>query len=263
MNILIIGDIFGNVGKETIEKYLDIIRKDNNIDFTIANIENLTNGKSIDKKDYQWCCEKKFDVLTSGNHILANREVNELLSTKNNILRPLNMGPHYLGKGTEVFKWKDKSIRVSNLLGKTFIDKSDNPYHYIEEVIKNDNSDLHIIDFHAEATSEKISLAWFLDGKITALYGTHTHVQTADERLLPNGTAFITDIGMTGPYNSIIGVNPDEVISLQRTNIPIRFKNAIGEGIMGCIILCVDNKTNQVIKIKRILITPDKPYQNH
>lgn len=260
MNILVIGDIYGQVGRSILEEYLASLRKDYQIDFVIVNGENISHGKSMIKEHYHFLKRINVDVITGGNHTFDKPDMLDLIVDNDDILRPLNSNPYHSGKGSSIFTVKDKKIRVTNLIGSVFMGSSQNAYFEMDTLLKEDDSDIHLVDYHAEASAEKIALAWNYDGKITALWGTHTHVQTNDARILPKGTGFITDIGMTGAYYSIIGANPTEVIYRQKNNLPIKFKPAIGEGQINGIVLFIDDITNKVIKIENININPHKEY---
>ncbi|AKU79446.1 TIGR00282 family metallophosphoesterase [Spiroplasma turonicum] len=255
MNILFIGDVFSLPGREVIEKNIDSIIKSYDISFVIANGENISHGKGINKKHYEFLKNNKVNVITSGNHIFKQKETLEYIKTTNDLLRPANMHSDLPGLGTIKLSINNKSIRVTNLMGRVFMDLVDNPYVVFEKILENDDSDIHIVDFHAEASAEKAAFAYNYDGKISALLGTHTHVQTADEQILPLGTAFITDVGMTGPINSIIGVNPSEVINKEKTGLPTKFIPSTNDGKLCGVVLSFDDITNKVLRIKRLQVT--------
>ena len=257
MKILIIGDIFSLTGRKMIEKHLSSICQKLNIDFIIANGENITHGRSMSIKDYNFLKKHHVDVITGGNHTFNNKEIYSLLN-KNDVLRPLNFNPYTPGKGSATFSVKNKTIRVTSLLGTTYMSPCMNPYYEFDKILKLDTSDINIVDFHTEATSEKIAFAINYDGKITALYGTHTHVMTNDDRILPHGTAFLTDVGMTGPYNSIIGMKPETIIHKNKTNLNQRHEIATGEGQFCAWYLDINESTNLVSSFEKIMITPDK-----
>lgn len=269
MKFLIIGDIYSAVGREMVKKWIPEIKeylaKDNQtLDFIIANGENITHGKSISLQHYKELKKLGVDVITSGNHIFApTTNIINYIDNHKDLLRPLNYNPYQPGYGTILVTKNKKKIRVTNLIGRTFMDKADNPYFALENILKleeiekKESSDIHIVDFHAEATAEKMALAWYFDGEITAIVGTHTHVQTADNRLLPKNTAYISDIGMTGVYDSIIGAKPDEVIYREKTSLPAKFQPATGEGQFCAVLLTIDDKTNKALKLARIFITPN------
>ncbi|AOG60703.1 hypothetical protein SHELI_v1c07540 [Spiroplasma helicoides] len=250
MNFLIIGDIYSKSGRDVLEKRLPNIIEDENIDFIIANGENISHGKGINKSHYDFLKNLGVDVITSGNHIFKVKETLEFIKETKDLLRPINMYSELPGNGSIVINKNGLNIRVTNIMGNSFMEHSNKAYEIIDNLIQKDSSDIHIIDFHAEASAEKIAFAWNYDGKITALVGTHTHVPTADERILPKGTAFITDIGMTGPINSIIGANPDEVVFKDRTGLPTKFKPSENPGRINAVVINVENK--KAISIKRL-----------
>lgn len=269
MKFLIIGDIYSAVGRTMVKQWIPEIKnylaqENQTLDFIIANGENITHGKSISLQHYKELKKLGVDVITSGNHIFApTTNVVNYIEEHHDLLRPLNYNPYQPGNGTILVTKNKKKIRVTNMIGRTFMDKSDNPYFALETLLelektsKKERSDIHIIDFHGEATAEKIAYAWYFDGKISCLVGTHTHVQTADNRLLPKGTAFISDIGMTGAYDSIIGANPEEVIYREKTSLPAKFQPASGKGQFCAVLLTIDDKTNKALKLERIFINPE------
>ncbi|AUB31924.1 TIGR00282 family metallophosphoesterase [Spiroplasma floricola] len=253
MNFLIIGDVYSKSGRDILEKHLKSIVKKNSIDFIVVNGENISHGKGINKNHYDFLKKLGVDVITTGNHVFKVKETLEYINEVNDLLRPANMNSYNLGIGTNQYNWKNKKIRITNLMGKSFMEHVNNPYEIMDKIIENDDSDIHIVDFHAETSAEKIAFAWNYDGIITALVGTHTHVQTADERILPKGTAFITDLGMTGPINSIIGANPEEVIHKEKTGLPVKFKPSENQGLLCGVILSINDK-NKAISIERLQI---------
>lgn len=254
MKILAIGDVYSAVGRNMLKKYLPKVIKEKSIDFVIVNGENISHGKGIMKQHYDFLMKNNIDVITSGNHVFKNKEVFTYIDEVDNLLRPENMGPYVPGIGTNVFLKNNKKIRVTNLIGRSFMEPSENPYKALDDIIANDDSDIHIVDFHAEATAEKLALATYFDGKITALVGTHTHVQTADDQILPKGTGFLTDLGMTGCYESIIGAEIDAIIKKERTGLPTRFEPASGKGQICGLIIEIDDKTNKTIGLERLYI---------
>lgn len=255
MKILAIGDVFGKKGRDIIKKYLPNIIKENKIDLTIANVENSTNGKGISWKNYKELESYGIDVMTSGNHIFALEETKKYIEETKNLLRPMNSNPYHPGKGTLLIEKNGKKIRITNLIGTNFMPaSSENPYFSLEKILKKDN-DIHLIDFHAEASAEKIALAYHYDGIISAVWGTHTHVQTADERILKKGTAFITDLGMTGPSEGIIGAEPEAIIKRSKYSflskmVPNESDNDKGQ--FNAIIIEFDKINNKALKIERI-----------
>lgn len=214
MRILAVGDLVGQAGLKKFEQEYQKIKENENIDFCVVNAENVADGMGITEKAYRSLTNQKIDCITMGNHTWAKKDVFGFIDNSN-IVRPANYSKNNPGKGYRVFECKGKKIAVINLIGRvTMAVLSENPFIVADEIVEKikDTVDIIIIDFHAEATAEKIALAYHLDGKITALYGTHTHVQTADETILENGTAYITDIGMTGPKKSVIGMSTEASI---------------------------------------------------
>jgi metallophosphoesterase (TIGR00282 family) len=259
MNILFIGDIFGKPGRLAITENIAYLKEKHHIDFTIANVENASHGRGISQKVYNEL-EPYFDCMTLGNHFLASGQSDDILNTATKLVRPLNIYPHTKGQGSKVFD-KNMKIRVTNLLGKAFISElnPDNPFLAIDRLLRLCNTDeIHIIDFHAETTSEKNALGFYLDGKVSAVLGTHTHVQTSDDKILPNGTAYLSDVGMTGPYDSIIGVEKGIIIQRQLMGIGRAFDVASGPYQLNAVVLTIDEKTRKAKNIKRINITPFK-----
>jgi hypothetical protein len=269
MKVLAIGDVFGKTGRQIIKNYLPELKEKYQIDFVVANVENATHGKGISKKHYEELKftkskegqEKKIliDVMTSGNHIFHQEETQKFIGALPDLdlLRPLNSSPFHPGPGTIQVNIKNKKIRVTNLIGVTFMPPAENPYFILEKLLEDDDSDIHLVDFHAEATAEKIAFAYYFDnkfpGKITAMWGTHTHVQTADERILPSHkTAFITDLGMTGPTRGIIGAQPEGIIQRTKYGLPTRILPHEDNGQFNGVIWEIDDISNEVIKIERI-----------
>jgi 2',3'-cyclic-nucleotide 2'-phosphodiesterase len=265
MKILAIGDIFGETGRQVIKNYLLQLKEEHEIDLIIANVENTTHGKGISYAHYQ---ELKFtdegkvliDIMTSGNHIFHWEKTQEFINDTPDLLRPLNSNPYpnYPGKGVftkelDLKNQKTKKICVINLIGTTFMPATaENPYFSLEKELEQQDCDIYLVDFHAEATAEKIALALYFDGKISALWGTHTHVQTADERILPNGTAFITDLGMTGPHGGVIGAKPEIIIKRAKEGLPAKMAPHEDKGQFNGVIIEFDDNTNKAINIKRI-----------
>ncbi|ASP27972.1 putative metallophosphatase [Spiroplasma corruscae] len=252
MNILFIGDVFSSSGREIINLKLKDLVKKYKVDFIIANGENISHGKGINNNHYNFLKEQGINVITSGNHIFRQKDTCNFINEVDDLLRPHNMSSYLPGKGSYLYNCNNKKIRVTNLMGRMFMDPVNNPYESLDSILENDNSDIHIVDFHAEATAEKAAFAFNYDGKITALLGTHTHVQTADEQILEKGTAFITDVGMTGPLNSIIGVNPDEVILKEKTGLQAKFIPSSNSGQLCGVLLKIssNNKVEEIIRIK-------------
>lgn len=261
MKILFIGDVFSSIGREMIETYLPKLKEHYHIDVIIANVENATHGKGLLKKHYQEFLFQGISLMTMGNHTFAKKELFDYIDEADRLIVPYNQPKALPGVGSREIVIQGKKVRVTNLLGITFMDgKSQNPFEAIDEVLKNDTSDIHIVDFHAEATSEKIALGYYLDGKVSAVLGTHTHVATADEKILPQGTAFQCDVGMTGPYESVIGCDKDAIIKRMKSGLMTPFQIAESQGQFLATLLTFDDN-NHCIDIERIRIDQDHPYQ--
>ncbi len=258
MNILFIGDIFSKIGREMIEDYLPRIKSKYNVDLVIANGENATHGKGLLRKHYDELLFSGVSLITMGNHTYSKKEIFDYIDEADRLIVPYNRPKSLPGVGSRQITFKGNKIRVTNLLGLTFMDgKSQNPFESIDEILKNDESDIHIVDFHAEATSDKVALGYYLDGKVSAVLGTHTHVATADEKILPQGTAYQSDVGMTGPYHSVIGNAIEDIIYRNQTGLMTPFRVADSEGQLHATLLKFED--NQVVSIERIQIDPDHP----
>lgn len=260
MNILFIGDVFSSIGREMIEKYLPKIKEKYQIDVVIANVENATHGKGLIKRHYEEFLFQGISMMTMGNHTFSKKELLDYIDEADRLVVPYNQPKALPGVGSREIVVKGKKIRVTNLLGITFMDgKSQNPFEAIDEVLKIDTSDIHIVDFHAEATSEKVALGYYLDGRVSAVLGTHTHIATADEKILSNHTAYQTDVGMTGPYESVIGCQKELIIQRMRNGLMTPFTVAESEGQLSAVVLRF-NKNNVCESIKRIRIDPTHPF---
>ena len=254
MNILAVGDIVGRTGVDELKKRLPKIVSENNIDFVIVNGENAADGMGLTEKLYREILSLNVDVVTMGNHTWAKKDIFSFIDDKQ-IIRPANYPENNPGKGYRIFEKNNKKIAVINLIGRVTMNVlSENPFLKVKEIlneIKN-LSDIIIVDFHGEATAEKKAMGYYLDGEVTIVFGTHTHVQTADEKILPKGTAYITDIGMTGPEHSVIGMDIDVSFRRFTTCFPERYKMAEGPGMLNGVIFTINDSTNKVTKIKRI-----------
>ena len=254
MKVLAIGDIVGESGVRKLKELLPIIKKEENIDFVITNGENSAGGMGITEKNLKDILEAGTDVITMGNHTWGKKEIFKFIDHPK-LLRPANYPKGIPGKGVGVYETNGKKIAVMNFIGRVDINiLTENPFLLAKEMINEirEKVDMIFIDFHAEATAEKIAMARYLDGKITALFGTHTHVQTADEQILPEGTGYITDLGMTGPKNSVIGMDIQASIKRFETTLPEKYKLAEGNCILNAVIFDIDENTNKVKSIKRI-----------
>ncbi len=254
MRILAVGDIVGRVGLDTLKEKLPNIVKENYIDFIIVNAENAADGFGLTEKMFKEILSLNVDCVTMGNHTWAKKDIFGFIDNKH-IIRPANYSEGVVGRGYEIYECKGKKILVMSLIGRvTMPVLSENPFIEAKKIIENnkENVDIIIADFHGEATAEKAAFAYYLDGEANIVFGTHTHVQTADERILDNGTAFISDIGMTGPKRSIIGMDIEVSFKRFLTSIPEKYKTAEGEGMLCGVIFDLDNENNNVREIKRI-----------
>ena len=254
MKILAVGDIVGTAGVNELKSRLKKIKEKENIDFVIVNGENSAEGMGITEKNFNDIISQGVDVVTMGNHTWGKKDIFKFIDNPK-IIRPANYPEGVVGKGYNIYNCKDKKIAVINLMGRVDINiLTENPFLKAKKIIEKiqNQVDIIIIDFHAEATAEKIALGYYLDGKVTAIFGTHTHVQTADEKILPNGTAYITDIGMTGPEHSVIGMDIKASIKRFETTLPERYRIADGNCIFNGVIFEIDDKTSKVINISRI-----------
>ena len=254
MKILAVGDLIGSAGVRKLKNTLSKLREQEKIDFVIVNGENSAEGMGITEKNFHDILAEKVDVITMGNHTWGKKDIFKFIDHPK-LIRPANYVKGIVGKGYNIYTCKDKKIAVINLIGRVDINVlSENPFIIAKELVEKlqNQVDIIIIDFHAEATAEKIALGYYLDGKVTAIYGTHTHVQTADETILEKGTGYITDIGMTGPKKSVIGMDVSASIRRFETTLPERYRIATGECIFNGVIFDIDDKTNKVKEIKRI-----------
>ncbi|MEW6087776.1 MAG: TIGR00282 family metallophosphoesterase [bacterium] len=258
MNILVIGDINGKAGRKAVKELLPAVKKKYIIDFCIANAENAAGGFGLTSEIASDLFSYGVDVITMGNHTWDNKELENFIDSEPRILRPLNYPRGNPGHGSIVVDVKNIKVAVINLTGRVFMGNFDCPFRAAEEEIKwlKGSNPVIIVDFHAEATSEKIALGWFLDGKVSAVVGTHTHVQTADEKILPSGTAYITDVGMTGAHDSVIGIKKELAIRRFLTQMPVKFDVASEDIQFNA--LCVqintnDNKAEKVIRVSKKL----------
>lgn len=254
-----IGDVVGKVGRKMMPQVLPTLRQDKDIDFIIANAENAAGGFGLTHKIAEELFSSEIDILTSGNHIWSKKEVYQLLEEDGRILRPLNYPVGTPGEGSVVLRHEDKTLGVINLCGRVFIEALDCPFRAVKDELGKiqDKTKNILVDIHAEATSEKLAMGYFLDGKVSAVIGTHTHIQTADERILPGGTAYLTDVGMAGPLNSIIGIKTDIILKRFLTRLPIRLDVAKGKGQFCGVVIEIDPATGHAQGIERIQMEVD------
>ena len=254
MKILAVGDIIGQTGIKELKNKLYQIRQKEEIDFVIVNGENAAEGMGITEKNFNDIISQNVDVVTMGNHTWGKKDIFKFIDHPK-LIRPANYPKGVAGKGYGIYECKHKKIAVINLIGRVYMNVlSESPFLVVKDIIKNikDKVDIIIVDFHAEATGEKITMGYYLDGMVTALFGTHTHVQTADEKILPKGTAYISDIGMTGTKNSALGMDVSVALKRFETSLPERYKVASGEGMLNGVIYDIDDNTNKVKTITRI-----------
>lgn len=258
MKVLFIGDVVGEVGRQMIEDYLYRVKKDYQVDFVIANVENATHGKGLNKKHYDFFVYQGVDCMTMGNHTFDKRELFDYIDEADRLVVPYNQPKTLPGVFSRVFNVKGKKIRVTNALGCVFMDsRYSNPFDEIDKYI-NMKQDIHIIDIHAEATSEKIAMAYYCKDKVQAMLGTHTHVQTADERIIDHKIAFISDVGMTGSYLSSLGCDLDSVTKRMR-GLNSKFQLSENSGQFAGVVIEFNNE-NKPVSIERVLINDDHLY---
>ena len=260
MKILILGDVCGPAGIKIIKSKLKDVIKEKKIDFTIANGENAAdNGKGITKKNFKDLIDSGVDVITSGNHIWDQKEIVDIIDKEKNLIRPANLLEGQPGNGYGIYKIKNKKIAVINLIGNIFMKKSQDLFLFTERIIKKivlkKDADFIVVDIHGEITSEKMALGHFLDGKVTSVVGTHTHVPTSDTKILKNGTAYQTDLGMCGDYDSVIGMNKENSIKRFKKDpsAEIHFP-AKGQASMSGVIVDADDKTGLASNINQIIL---------
>ena len=254
MKILFIGDIVGSMGRDVVASMIEKITSEVEIDFIIANGENATHGKGLSEAHLNELFDSGIDVVTLGNHYAHKKEIYNFLDAYNELLRPNNLHSSVPGTGTNVFDCNGVKIRVTNLIGRVYMAlDANNPFDDLDLICATDEADIHIVDFHAEATGEKYALAHAFDGKVSAVLGTHTHVQTRDYRILPYGTAYISDVGMCGPYDSILGVRKEDVVKRTWTSQPTPFNvQEEGEFIFSAVILSFNDSTYECERIQPI-----------
>jgi 2',3'-cyclic-nucleotide 2'-phosphodiesterase len=258
MKLLFIGDIFGRPGRELVRKAVPVISAAYQIDLVIANVENAAAGFGITRELGDAILGYGVDVMTSGNHVWDKKEAVDYIGAEPRLLRPANYPAGVPGGGHYVARANGRGVAVVNLMGRVFMVGIDDPFASALREIDavRPRARIIVVDFHAEATSEKLAMCWFLDGKVSAVIGTHTHVQTADDRILPGGTACITDVGMTGPHDSIIGVDKEAALSRFLTGMPARFEPATGNPRLHAVVLTVDDETGLAAGIERLSLSP-------
>lgn len=259
MNILFVGDIFGSAGRRIVREHVGHVVSENNVELLVMNAENAAGGFGVTPQIAEDLFELGADVLTTGNHVWDKRELIDYLNAPDDhsrrVLRPANLQPGLPGRGVyEGVTRNGTPFAVAQFMGRVFMTGTNDPFTAADNLVKEIKAKVILVDFHAEATSEKVAMGWHLDGRVTAVLGTHTHVPTADERILPGGTAYQTDVGMSGPYDSIIGVETSMVLHRFRTGMPGKFEAAKGNPkLCGALISC-DPDTGRASSIKRVML---------
>jgi metallophosphoesterase (TIGR00282 family) len=263
LNILFVGDIFGSAGRKIVREHIGHIREANAVDLVVINAENAAGGFGLTPQIAEDLFELGADVLTTGNHVWDKRELVDYLNSvpadsqehPRRVLRPANFQPGLPGYG--VFEGTTKGgvdYAVIDIMGRVFMNFTNDPFHFVNDLLAGIKAKVIVVDFHAEATSEKVAMGWHLDGRVTAVLGTHTHIPTADQRILPGGTAYQTDVGMSGPYDSVIGVEKDLVLHKFLTGLPGKFEPAKGNPKMCAALISCDPVTGRASAIQRIML---------
>lgn len=255
MNFLFIGDITGEAGLDRVRKEIAALRRQETFDLIIANGENLAERNGIHEALYRALRFAGVDVVTMGNHTWAHKGILEIIDREKELIRPANYPEGTAGRGYTIVDTGRRQVAVMNVLGNIYVSTLPSPFSMIDKLlqeIRAQGVQQILIDFHGEATSEKMAFAYYLDGQVTAVLGTHTHVQTADARILPKGTAYITDVGMCGAYESVLGVKKEHSIESFITQIPTKFEHADGKSQFNAVIVKSDDKTGQAVEIKRL-----------
>jgi hypothetical protein len=261
MRLLFIGDIVGRPGRDLVQRGLAALVEEHRVDLVIANVENAAAGFGITREIGDQLLGWGVDVMTSGNHIWDRKEAIDYIGAEPRLVRPANFPATVPGNGSYLARTADgRSAGVINVMGRVFMLSLDDPFSVVVREIDRlrERARVILVDFHAEATSEKIAMGWHLDGKVTALIGTHTHVQTADERILPKGTAYLTDVGMTGPHDSVIGVEIQAALGRFLNGMPARFETATGNPRLNAVIVEADDRTGLAIDVERLSYSLDE-----
>ena len=254
MRVLFFGDIVGRPGRNAVAKILPELCERFQVSMVGANVENAAGGFGVTKEIYQQLLELGIDFMTSGNHIWDKKETVESIEQMERLLRPANFPERAPGKGMLVLESRSGPLAVINLNGRVFMSPAECPFEKAGQILKNLATELKavLVDFHSEASSEKSAMGWFLDGKVSAVLGTHTHIATADEKILPQGTAYLSDVGMCGPAHSVIGIKTEQALSRFLTGIPHRFEVASGPVQVNAVVVDIDPQTGKAISIERI-----------
>jgi 2',3'-cyclic-nucleotide 2'-phosphodiesterase len=256
MNCLLVADVMGKPGRKVLEMFLPQLIQEFNLDFVVANAENAAHGFGVTPELAEELFRMGVDILTSGNHIWDKQEILEYIQRETRLLRPANYPSYSPGNGYAIATARNGiKVGVVNLQGRVFMGPSDDPFRIGMEIVERIRKETPVIlvDMHGEASSEKQAMGWYMDGKASVVYGSHTHVPTSDHRILPSGTAYVTDVGMTGPYDSIIGMDREQVIRKFLDQMPTRFKIAKGNPILHAMLVEVDQNTGNAISIQKIV----------
>jgi len=256
IKILFIGDITGKIGRKMAVERVPLLKEEKNVDFCVINGENSAGGFGINSQNADDLFECGADVITTGNHVWDRKEIKDLMFTESRLLRPANYPESNPGSGLYISSRNTPKIVIINLMGRVFMPSVDCPFRKVDKLLTSLKDEEYIIfvDFHGETTSEKVAMGWYLDGKVSAVVGTHTHVQTADNKILPKGTAYITDVGMTGPFNSVIGMETSIVLERFLMGVPRRLEPAKGIGQLNGVLIDIDPITRKAESIQRISI---------
>jgi metallophosphoesterase (TIGR00282 family) len=263
LNILFVGDIFGKAGRRIVAEHIGHLREAHAVDLTIINAENAAGGFGVTPQIAEGLFDLGADVLTTGNHVWDKRELIDYMNSVSaesaerprRVLRPVNLQQGVPGHG--VFEGTTPGgidYAVIDLMGRVYMNGTNDPFHAVSDLLKRIKAKVIVVDFHAEVTSEKVAMGWHLDGRVSAVIGTHTHIPTADERVLPGGTAYLTDVGMSGPYDSVIGVEKELVLHKFLTGMPGKFEAATGNPKMCAALIACDAKTGRATGIQRIML---------
>jgi metallophosphoesterase (TIGR00282 family) len=257
VNILFVGDIVGATGRRALRENLPSIKKKYPLDFILINGENAAGGKGITRAIANEFFEQGVQGITMGNHTWDHKDIFEFIDKEPRLIRPANYPAGTPGQGATLLKSNGKELLLINVMGRSFMPTLDCPFQTLDQLLAKNKTKVIIVDVHAEATSEKLAIGWYLDGKVSAIIGTHTHVQTNDEQLLPNGTAYVTDVGMTGSKEGIIGMERDSVIRKFRTQLPVRFVAAEGKYHFHAVFIQIDEQSGLSKSIELIRIDED------
>lgn len=263
MRILFIGDVVGSIGRQAISEYVPQLKKKYRPQVTIVNGENAASGRGITEKIYKGFLQDGADVVTLGNHAWDNRDLFEFIDDAKKLVRPANFPGSVPGVGVVYTKVNQLELAVINLQARTFMVALDDPFTKMDEILAQvgERTPFIFVDFHGEATSEKQAMGWYLDGRVSAVVGTHTHVQTNDARILPQGTAYLTDVGMTGPYDGVLGMKKEAVIEKFITALPRRFEVVdSGRSLLSACVIDLDDQTGRAKKIQAFQISEDRPF---